>query len=736
MLKQDGSCDSLLLHHIEAQIHFDAFLDALHQRELTVALTDGSSSNVPVRTCCCVDWMQAVPLSSSCAMPSASQASCDDHCICIKEGCGFCVKHKLRDWKNDIWQFYYHLTEAQELVKPVLQRLVYDPLHCFTNVMLNLLSSCHTWLKSQGYKAIATALKTAINTCASHWPKKTFQANIAKEVMVSECLDHLWDALSTKVKTELDQEVDVLWRPHVTQTRTIRTEARGGGDRAREAAPPQGTGPGGPVSSCGANGGGGGRCQAQRGVVERATRELGAAKGKLAKVTEERDAIKDEKAVVEQSLKHQEECCSLITQESERRCRSAREEAKRDAARETFAAERGVLEKMAQSMKDELANLQSQLAKSDEENGALKVKVGGLEGDVAHRNDELAQAQDSYQQLTKEFESLMTSKKKADDTVIALNSKAADNDEEIKKLACMQTQLQKENTLLKEQNSQMSRKITALQAEKSHSKDELVKAHQKYHDQLESNQVKPSDDDDDAAKALSAITSSASVCAYVEPTPKKPLFLKKRIAAFAATTSGTVRHKKTAKMVVADLAAPLRSSSAEQVPHTEIVSTSSTTSSSNRTTQEFEVEVRQTAADHPSGSDVGNDHENANANGGRAADDVKKPQPVFMTPMTAGTDSIILCVEIPKGCSRFGGTWPQCPGEGSSLVFKLQCAPEKIEVKVKRLNKLMRYQVTGYVGRPQDYFAKPSRTGEMMNIWTYPNPPEPPRTMTFTVNWT
>ncbi|KAH3722778.1 hypothetical protein Pelo_18516 [Pelomyxa schiedti] len=152
-----------------------------------------------------------------------------------------------------------------------------------SSLLMNLLSSCHAWLKSQGYKAIATALKTSINTCASHWPKKTFQANIAKEVMVSECLYHLWDALSTEVKTELDQEVDVLWWPHMGGTVDVTGKGYRGGvapRKYRNTAPqgessigigcpstePNGGGGGGGVGSdsYGSTGGGGG-CYGTRG---------------------------------------------------------------------------------------------------------------------------------------------------------------------------------------------------------------------------------------------------------------------------------------------------------------------------------------------------------------------------------------------------------------------------------------------------------------------------------------
>lgn len=112
-----------------------------------------------------------------------------DKRICIKEGCTFCVVDKINRWKVDPWKKYYSKEqEKTEILKPILNRLVHDPLHTYTNIMLNMLSSCYYWLKNISCSVLAASLAHRIGRLAPSWPKATFQANTAKLIMEKHCL--------------------------------------------------------------------------------------------------------------------------------------------------------------------------------------------------------------------------------------------------------------------------------------------------------------------------------------------------------------------------------------------------------------------------------------------------------------------------------------------------------------------------------------------------------------------
>lgn len=181
MMKVNETVNESLLAEIDQEIHFNDYLDFLHGKPLEFVIADETVS-LPIRTCCCVDWMQAVPLCSDCAAPNASR------------------KHiNIQD-----------------------KHLVYDPLHSFANVVLNLLASCVLWLKAVGCTGVATQLISCVVQVAPKWPDKTFQANKAKKLIDGQYLTDICFIKNAKVEVELEQCFPLAWKPNVTEVKTLK----------------------------------------------------------------------------------------------------------------------------------------------------------------------------------------------------------------------------------------------------------------------------------------------------------------------------------------------------------------------------------------------------------------------------------------------------------------------------------------------------------------------------------
>lgn len=219
MMKIEQTMNKALMNTIEQQVHLLKYMEFLHMKPIKLHLQDGKVVSHTVATCICVDWAQALAY-TKCAQPNASahMMNIQDQRICIKHGCTFTVADKLGKWLENPWKKYYGADSLKvELNKPIKKRLVYDPLHSYTNVLLNMLSSCRTWLKQINCNRVATKLTHCMSVFVPGWPHTTFMANTAKKIVSSNGLS---DLLQDSHEME-NITLTVQWRSYKQKTLSV-----------------------------------------------------------------------------------------------------------------------------------------------------------------------------------------------------------------------------------------------------------------------------------------------------------------------------------------------------------------------------------------------------------------------------------------------------------------------------------------------------------------------------------